>query len=163
MQINLLAAWTGILLGFLSGLTLGLFFHRDDWLGGYGSFKRRLYRLGHISFFGLGIVNLAFYLTAINVMAPGPLLSIASWGFVIGAISMPVCCLIMAHFPKTHLLFGVPVVSLLLAGAMTVLLVAQGQLISHPRNPNQHRAVAGPADTLFSTGTQIVSPVTERG
>ena len=29
-------------------------------MGGYGSFRRRLTRLGHIAFFGLGFVNL-FY------------------------------------------------------------------------------------------------------
>jgi hypothetical protein len=51
MQSNLLAAWVGILMGFLSGLALGLCFHRENWLGGYGSFKRRLYRLAHISLF----------------------------------------------------------------------------------------------------------------
>ncbi len=43
-QLNLLLAWIGILLGFISGSLLGLRFLREDWLGGYGSFKRRLYR-----------------------------------------------------------------------------------------------------------------------
>src|SRR6266700_1901692 len=92
-QINLLVAWLWIVLGIASGLTLGLFFHRENWLGGYASFKRRLYRLGHISFFGLGLLNLAFYFTAMTALAPGHLLNLASLGFVIGAISMPVCCL----------------------------------------------------------------------
>src|SRR6266436_1502559 len=64
IQLNLIAAWSGILAGFVSGLLLGLFFHREDWLGGFGSFKRRLYRLAHISLFGLAIVNLMFYFTA---------------------------------------------------------------------------------------------------
>ena len=66
-QINLLVAWVWILLGFLSGFGLGLNFHREDWLGGYGSYKRRLFRLGHISFFGLGALNLMFYLTALRL------------------------------------------------------------------------------------------------
>ncbi len=61
---NLVMAWLWILLGFVSGMALGMFFHGEKWLGGYGSFKRRMYRLGHISFFGLGAVNLLFYLTA---------------------------------------------------------------------------------------------------
>src|SRR5206468_12363049 len=59
-QLNLLAAWSGILLGFISGLVFGLFFHREGWLGGYSSFKRRLYRLGHISFFGLAVSTSCF-------------------------------------------------------------------------------------------------------
>jgi len=109
-------AWAGISLGFLSGLVLGLFFHHENWLGGYGSFKRRLYRLAHISFFGLGIVNLAFYLTVRAVAISEP---IASWAFVVGALSMPICCVLMAHLPRARLLFAVPVLSLLLGGILT--------------------------------------------
>lgn len=124
MQINLLAAWIGILLGFLSGLSLGLSFHRDEWLGGYGSFQRRLYRLGHISLFGLGAVNFFFYFTA-RALAGGTLLPFASSAFIIGAITMPICCLIMAHFPKTHWLFAVPVISLVVGGILTVWEVAK--------------------------------------
>ncbi len=36
-MLNLGAAWTGILLGVLSGAAYGLFFHRANWLDGYGS------------------------------------------------------------------------------------------------------------------------------
>ena len=38
MPINEAFGWVWVLAGFLSGLVLGLFFQRDDWLGGYGSF-----------------------------------------------------------------------------------------------------------------------------
>src|SRR4051812_205671 len=51
-DLNIAAAWIGILCGVLGGAVVGLFFHRDEWLGGYGSWRRRLARLGHISFFG---------------------------------------------------------------------------------------------------------------
>ena len=120
LKLNLIAAWFGILLGFGSGLVLGLFFHREDWMGGYTSFKRRLYRLAHISFFGLAAVNLFFYLTALRLPASGPAIVIASWSLIIGAISMPICCLLLAHFPHTRLLFSVPVTSLLLGGTLTL-------------------------------------------
>jgi len=53
-SVNLTAGWLGILAGVVSGCAIGLFFHRADWLGGYASFRRRMTRLGHISFFGLG-------------------------------------------------------------------------------------------------------------
>jgi len=119
-QINLAAAWAGILAGFISGLGLGLFFHRDGWLGGYASHRRRLYRLAHISFFGLGAANLLFFFTAQSLAAAGPLLAMASWAFLAGAISMPVCCVIMAHWPRARMLFAVPVVSLIAAGALTL-------------------------------------------
>jgi hypothetical protein len=119
-QLNLLLAWIGILLGFISGGLLGLKFHREDWLGGYGSFKRRLYRLGHISFFGLAIVNLAFYFTAQKFLAPGLAANVASWGFVGGAVSMPICCFVMAHNAKLQALFAIPVCSLLVGGILTL-------------------------------------------
>jgi len=82
------------------------------------------------------------------VIVPG----LKKGAFVIGAISMPICCLIMAHFPKAHLLFSVPVVSLLLAGSMTVLLVAQSHSTPNPGTPSSF---------LTGSETQPVSPVTD--
>ena len=114
-QLNLVVAWFWILLGFLSGLALGLGFHRENWLGGYTSFRRRLYRLGHISLFALGAVNLLFYITTTHVPAGGAAWIIASRGFIAGAVLMPICCVLMAHQPKARLLFGLPVVSLVIA------------------------------------------------
>jgi hypothetical protein len=123
---NLFLAWLWILLGFVTGMVLGLFFHREQWLGGYTSFKRRMYRLGHISFFGLGALNLLFWLTLQRISEPGLLAGTASWAFMVGAVTMPVCCGIMAHFPKAHLIFAVPVVSLILGGVLTLILVLTG-------------------------------------
>jgi hypothetical protein len=124
-HLNLVLAWLWILLGFASGFFLGLNFHREDWLGGYGSFKRRLYRLAHISFFGLAIVNLMFSFVARD-FPPGKLpVAIASWGFLVGAISMPVCCVIMAQNPKLRALFLIPVSSLIVAATLTLLEVVK--------------------------------------
>jgi hypothetical protein len=122
---NLILAWLWILLGFTSGMVLGMFFHGENWLGGYGSFKRRMYRLGHISFFGLGAVNLLFCLTVQNFSLSGPLVHFASLAFIVGAIAMPVCCVVMAHFPKAHLIFAVPVVSLIAGGVLTLALIVE--------------------------------------
>lgn len=124
-QVNLVAAWAGILLGFLSGLALGSFFHREDWLGGYASFKRRLYRLAHISFFGLGVVNLLFYFTARQFAVHSLWMLVASAGFIAGAVTMPLCCLVMAHFPKARPLFAVPVLSLAAGGIITLMEVVK--------------------------------------
>jgi hypothetical protein len=121
---NLILAWVWILLGFLSGLILGLFFRREDWLGGYASFKRRMYRLAHISFFGLGTVNLLFYVTVRDHAFTGALAA-ASTAFIVGAISMPICCVLLAHFPKLHLLFSIPVLSLVIAGVLTLVSLLQ--------------------------------------
>lgn len=125
IHLNLLLAWLWILLGFVSGMVLGMFFHAEGWLGGYASFKRRMYRLAHISFFGLGAVNLLFWLTVKKFSPAGSLIHIASVAFIVGALTMPVCCVVMAHAPKAHLIFTVPVVSLILGGALMLALLLQ--------------------------------------
>ncbi|MGA2245729.1 MAG: hypothetical protein ABSH48_12075 [Verrucomicrobiota bacterium] len=132
----------------MSGLGLGLFFHRENWLGGYGSFKRRMYRLAHISFFGLGAVNLLFWLTLSRIATLETLATVvttASWAFIVGGIAMPLCCVVMAHFPKAHLIFAVPVVSLILGGVLTLAILTRD---SHP-GP----VAAGPAPNSQSSAT----------
>ena len=125
IPINLLLAWLWIVLGFVSGMVLGMFFRGENWLGGYGSFKRRMYRLSHISFFGLGTVNLLFWLTVHSLLPAGQGVVIASWAFIIGALAMPVCCVVIASFPKAHLVFSVPVVSLIVGGVLTLMEVVK--------------------------------------
>ncbi|KAF0180896.1 MAG: hypothetical protein FD161_614 [Limisphaerales bacterium] len=119
-QINLVLAWLWLLLGFVSGTVMGLFFHREDWLGGYASHARRMYRLGHISFFGLGLVNWMFHGTAQRFPAMTPAAQFASWAFVVGAVTMPLCCALMAQNVRWRHAFAVPVVSLLVGAALTV-------------------------------------------
>ena len=117
-ELNLVLAWVWLLLGFGSGMALGLGFHRENFLGGYSSHRRRLYRLAHISFFGLGVVNLAFFLTVRALGLAGAAVALASVAFAVGAVSMPLCCVLMAHWPRARLLFGLPVLSLLLGGLL---------------------------------------------
>jgi hypothetical protein len=118
-ELNLVLAWVWMFLGFGSGMVLGLGFQREGWLGGYASHRRRLYRLGHISFFGLGAINLLFHLTARSLPAPCWAVEWASWMFVVGAVTMPLCCLVAAHRPGSRLLFTVPVLSLMTAAILT--------------------------------------------
>ena len=122
-QLNLLLAWLWILLGFASGMVLGMFFHRENWLGGYTSLPRRMYRLAHISFFGLGAVNLLFWLTVKDFPATGATLGLASLALALGAVTMPLCCVLMAHWPKMRMIFTVPVLSLLSGGVLTLGLI----------------------------------------
>jgi len=109
-----------MLLGAVSGASIGLFFHEERWMGGYGSFRRRLIRLGHISFFGLGFVNL-FYGLSLNAV-PLPVLhaQVASASFILGAVTMPLCCFLAAWRPGLRHLFPIPVVSVT-AGVLSTL------------------------------------------
>lgn len=111
--------WTGMLLGVLSGAVIGLLFNRPGWLGGYAAHSRRFVRLGHISFFGIGLINL-FYGLSIDILKIPP--SAASWGawFLLGAlITMPLCCFLTAWNISARHLFPVPVL-LATAGILTI-------------------------------------------
>ncbi len=110
-----------MLFGVLSGAAIGLFFHEDGWAGGYGSFRRRMMRLGHISFFGLGFLNLMFGLTLSAVSWEIPYAKLASFGFLLGVITMPLCCFLTAWKKPFRHLFPVPVISVL-AGIVPILL-----------------------------------------
>lgn len=96
-SINLFTGWLSFLLGALSGALIGLKFHREDWLGGYQSFPRRMVRLGHIAFFGLGLINILF---ALSVVTLG--LQATAWTrgasllLVVGAATMPTNCFLTA-------------------------------------------------------------------
>ncbi|HZS00430.1 MAG TPA: hypothetical protein VFE37_17075 [Chloroflexota bacterium] len=106
--LNLFAGWCGILLGVLFGAGLGLRFHEEHWLGGYASWPRRMLRLAHISFFGLGFLNVAFALTARGLGLQQDL----AWPvalLLVGAVTMPPVCCLAAVRPGWRQLFVVPV------------------------------------------------------
>ncbi|MBI5772689.1 MAG: hypothetical protein HZA89_02970 [Verrucomicrobia bacterium] len=125
IHVNLLAAWLGLLLGFASGMLMGLKFHEPQWLGGYASYPRRMIRLGHISFFGLAMVNLMFYFVAPSFPAAKLSVTVASWLFVVGAATMPVCCGLMLLGPRWRNAFAVPVVSLIVGASLTLTAIVQ--------------------------------------
>ena len=120
-SLNILVGWVAMLSGALSGAVLGLFFDREGWAGGYGSFRRRLRRLGHISFFGIGFLNLLFGLTLTAVALPPTHSLIASAGFLVAVIAMPACCFLTAWKKPLRHLFPIPVLAVL-AGIIPVLL-----------------------------------------
>lgn len=120
-SLNILVGWVAMLSGALSGAVLGLFFDRDGWAGGYGSFRRRMLRLGHISFFGIGFLNLLFGLTLMAVSLPTTHSRIASAGFLVAVIAMPACCFLTAWKKPLRHLFPIPVLAVL-AGIIPVLL-----------------------------------------
>lgn len=121
-NLNLLAAWIGILLGLISGIVPGLLFHNKDWMGGYSSWRRRLTRLGHISFFGIAALNLGFFLT-MQVIKTEVSTTLPSILFVVGAISMPSICYLSAWKKPIRNLFFIPVASLIVATLFTLYLI----------------------------------------
>jgi hypothetical protein len=119
IELNVWAAWIGIAMGLASGSIQGLFFAREDWLGGYASWPRRMLRLGHISFFGIAFLNLA-YANTLYLLGDRQPAALPSLLLIAGAVLMPTICYLAAwHKPLRHLFF-LPVLSLL--GAASVLL-----------------------------------------
>lgn len=110
MTINLYAAWIGFFLGCLAGAVPGLFFHETDWLGGYASWQRRMIRLAHVAFFGIGFLNLAFALTS-RTLGIETGLRTTSALLVIGASAMPAVCYLSAWKREFRHLFFIPAAS----------------------------------------------------
>jgi hypothetical protein len=124
MEANLYAGWIGLLLGAVAGMVTGMFFHDEKWLSGYASWSRRMIRLGHISFFGIGFINLAFALTVRVLAIPsgvvseaaawseaGSAVALSSWLLIIGAVTMPLVCYGSAWKKSFRHLFAVPALS----------------------------------------------------
>lgn len=116
VALNAAFGWLWIALGFVSGTFMGLHFYKEEWLGGYDSWRRRLIRLGHIATVALGAINILFALSAPHIPLADWERNLASYAFVVGGISMPIVCGLSAwHKPLRHL-FPIPVISLLTAG-----------------------------------------------
>jgi len=115
-RINWFGGWSLILLAFASGAGIGLFFHRDDFWGGYDSWRRRLARLGHIAMAALGILNVVYSLAPAAAVAGDCLLA--------GAIAMPAVCFLSAWRKPLRALFFIPVTLLI---AAVILILATGR------------------------------------
>ena len=119
MHANEVFGWCWVLAGMFAGMGLGLGFHREDWLGGYASHRRRLLRLGHLAIIALGIVNILFARAQPALRLPDPWPCVAADALIVGAVTMPLCCALMAWRRGLQPLFAIPVTSLLLGVGLT--------------------------------------------
>ncbi len=123
MTLHLVIAWVAILVGLLTGTAIGLHFHREEWLGGYDSWRRRLVRLGHIALLGTGLLNLAFVET-VEAAALREVPKLPSVLFILGTVSMPSVCFLAAWRKPLRRLFFIPVLSLIGAAGATLVQVS---------------------------------------
>jgi len=115
---SLHVGWLAVAAGVVSGTVTGALFLRENWLGGYGSHPRRLLRLGHISFFGLGFLNLAYAGTVALVSFPPKSAWCIALCLAAGAVTMPICCLLCAWKKAMGGWFVIPVGTLFVALAL---------------------------------------------
>jgi hypothetical protein len=113
LMINWYFGWISILLAFVTGAGIGLFFHDEQFLGGYATFRRRILRLGHIAQAALGMMNVI----AGNWQIAGnfELSPAGRWGLLLGGIAMPLVCFLSAWKSGFRHLFFVPVILLITA------------------------------------------------
>jgi hypothetical protein len=109
--LALRAGWAGFLGGVVSGAMIGLKFHKEHWLGGYASRERRMVRLGHISFFGIGMICLFYGLSLGALEYQKPLAFTGAWALVAALVTMPTTCFLTAWKPACRHLFFIPVLS----------------------------------------------------
>ncbi len=129
VEWNLAAAWVGILLGTVSGAAIGVFFAREGWLGGYGSWARRMLRLGHIAFFGTAFLNLAYVVSSGrlghgavewsgDMTGTARMWAVAGALLLVGTVGMPLVCFLSAWRKGWRALFPIPAASLMGAAAI---------------------------------------------
>jgi hypothetical protein len=117
--LNWQTGWWLLLLSFVTGAGMGLFFHREDFLGGYSSFRRRIVRLGHIALAALGMLNVLFSYSSWP-LADTTAASVASLAFVVGGVAMPMVCFLTGWRERCRHLFFIPVLALLIAVSFTI-------------------------------------------
>jgi len=106
--LNWYGGWSLILAAFAIGAAVGLFFHNEQFWGGYASWRRRMARLGHIALAALGMLNLIYSLSpGAGGLAGGLLLA--------GGVAMPAVCFLGAWRKPLRHLFFIPVSLLVLA------------------------------------------------
>jgi hypothetical protein len=116
-MLNWYFGWGMILTAFLTGAILGLFFYREDFLGGYASL--RILRLGHIALAALGMINLLYSLSPMR-SEPSLQTQVASLGFIIGGVTMPAVCFLSSWRVGFRHLFFIPVSALVIAVIQTL-------------------------------------------
>ena len=118
--LNWYIGWSMLLAAFVGGAIVGIWFHRDDFLGGYTSFRRRIIRLGHIALAELGIINVVFSLSPWP--APGRQIAwAASACFIVGGLLMPLICFLTGWRQAWRRWFVIPVAALIAAVVLTLL------------------------------------------
>jgi hypothetical protein len=117
---NRRVGWVSACVGVATGMTMGLWsfdgpLAPPDWLGEYGDTARRLARLGHIAFFGLGILDILLA-HELGRSALGPRgKGLASWAMILGNIFLPLTLFASAWYRPIKYAMGAPVLAVFVA------------------------------------------------
>ncbi len=120
-QINIIFGWTWMCVGFIFGMTLGMWAEGEQWLGGYASLTRRYLRLGHVAFIALSIINVLYGRELGSAGIPLYVRSIGSPVMIFGAVGVPLACISAAFFRKAKYFLPLPALALLIGTAILVI------------------------------------------
>jgi hypothetical protein len=134
VAVNLAVGWSSLAVGALTGLILGIWSFGGpvpvpEWIGDYDTLSRRLLRLGHIAFFGLGILNimLARHLGRTRSVGYPKPLALTAMNF--GNVFLPVTLIGASIFEPAKYLMSLPALAVsiaLIIGAYVAILDAAG-------------------------------------
>jgi len=119
-EINILFGWAWMCVGFLSGMTLGLWAEAENWLGGYVSVTRRYLRLSHVAFIALSIINILYGKELGTIDLSNHIKNIGSALMIFAAAGVPLACISAAFFRKTRYFLPLPALAALIG---TIILV----------------------------------------
>jgi hypothetical protein len=104
--------WMAVFGSLVMGLIMGVKFQREDWLGGYNAFPRRMVRLAHVALAALGMLNILFAQSPARLRLAPKVSELASISFLAAAVLMPACCLYLAARRRHFGIFALPILSL---------------------------------------------------
>ena len=119
-EVNVIFGWIWMCLGFIFGMTLGLWSDGEKWLGGYASATRRYLRLGHVAFIALPIINILYGKELALVDLGDTLKYIGSYLMIFGAVGIPITCISAGFIRKTRYFLALPASAILIG---TIILV----------------------------------------
>lgn len=128
---NRLVGWTSLAVGAATGLILGLWSFVGPVpvpavLGEYGDLSRRLARLGHIAFFGLGVINLLLAREHPHLRLSQRAQAIASSSMNFGNVFLPLTLFAAAFFHPLKYAMPIPALAVFVA----VVIASYGSLQS---------------------------------
>lgn len=112
-RLNRLVGWLSLCTGAVTGLILGLWSFGGPlavpaWLGDYGDTSRRMARLGHIAFFGLGIINILVARELPRLSLSARTSRLCSFAMNFGNIFLPITLFVAAAWHPLKYLFSLP-------------------------------------------------------
>lgn len=118
--MNRTIGWWSLAAGVATGLVLGLWSFDGPlpvpaWLGAYDDTARRLARLGHIAFVGLGMLNILLARELPQSTLDDSRRRLASRAMNLGNLLLPVLLFAAAAFPPVKYALAVPATAVFLA------------------------------------------------